>query len=54
MSLYQSIQNQIKVAYAFVADEYAEGLLEYMLYPDQVHEVSIPVHMDNGTTKTFT
>jgi hypothetical protein len=54
MSLYQSIQDQMKVAYAFLSDEYDVWLMEYMLYPDQVHEVSIPVVMDDGKTQTFT
>ncbi len=53
MSLYTWVQQQIKQVYTHIKATYTTDLLERVLWPDQVIEVSIPVLMDNGTTKTF-
>jgi len=54
MSLYASVQSQIKQAYSYIAGNYSPNLLEKLLLPDQILEVSIPVTMDDGSTKVFT
>lgn len=54
MSLYASVQSQIKQAYSYIAGNYSPNLLEKILLPDQILEVSIPVTMDDGSTKVFT
>ncbi len=54
MSLYDGVQSQIKQAYGYLADKHSPNLLERLLWPDQVVEVSIPVAMDDGSTKVFT
>jgi len=53
MSLYASVQSQIKQAYSYIAGKYNPGLLERLLRPDQILEVSIPVKMDDGSTQVF-
>lgn len=53
MSLYEWVQQQIRQVYTYLQDTYSSHLLEQVLYPDQIIEVSIPVRMDNGSTKTF-
>jgi len=54
MSLYDGVQSQIKKAYSYIADNYNANLLEKLLVPDQILEVSIPVTMDDGSVKVFT
>ncbi len=54
MSLYASVQSQIKQAYSHISGNYSPNLLEKLLLPDQILEVSIPVTMDDGKTKVFT
>lgn len=54
MSLYASVQSQIKQAYSYISGDYSPNLLEKLLLPDQILEVSIPVTMDDGSTKVFT
>jgi glutamate dehydrogenase len=54
MSLYASVQSQIKQAYSYISGNYSPNLLEKLLLPDQILEVSIPVTMDDGSTKVFT
>ncbi len=54
MSLYGSVQSQMKQAFAYLANTYDANLLEKILRPDQVIQVAIPVVMDDGSTKVFT
>jgi glutamate dehydrogenase len=54
MSLYTSVQSQIKQAYSYISWSYSPNLLEKLLLPDQILEVSIPVKMDDGSIKVFT
>lgn len=54
MSLYESVQSQMKQAFAYLANSYDANLLEKILRPDQVIQVAIPVTMDDGSTKVFT
>jgi len=54
MSLFESVQSQIKQAYSHISENYSPNLLEKLLRPDQILEVSIPVTMDDGSTKVFT
>lgn len=54
MSLYASVQSQIKQAYSYISWNYSPNLLEKLILPDQILEVSIPVTMDDGSTKVFT
>lgn len=44
----------MKQAFAYLANSYDASLLEKILRPDQVIQVAIPVHMDDGSTKVFT
>ena len=53
MSLFESVQSQIKQAYSYISGNYSPNLLERLLRPDQILEVSIPVRMDDGSTKVF-
>ncbi|MCF7834462.1 Glu/Leu/Phe/Val dehydrogenase [Candidatus Gracilibacteria bacterium] len=53
MSLYESVQNQIKESFVFISNEYSDDLLQRVLRPDRVMEFHIPVKMDDGTTKVF-
>lgn len=54
MSLYESVQSQMKQAFAYLANTYDANLLEKILRPDQVIQVAIPVTMDDGSTRVFT
>lgn len=53
MSLFESVQSQIKQAYTHISANHAPDLLERLLRPDQILEASIPVHMDDGSIKIF-
>lgn len=54
MSLYSWVQQQLKQVYTHLQESYSPSLLERILRPDQIIEISIPVTMDNGHTHTFT
>lgn len=47
MSLYESVQSQMKQAFAYLAKTYDANLLEKILRPDQVIQIAIPVRMDD-------
>ena len=53
MSLFQSVQNQMKEAFQFIKNDFDDNLLTKVLWPDRVLEFYIPVKMDDGTTQTF-
>ncbi len=47
-----SVKQQIKDASTFISEIWPYEL-EYILYPNRIIEVSIPVKMDDGTVETF-
>jgi len=53
MSLFQSVQDQIKESFEFIKNDFDDNLLARVLRPDRVLEFYIPVKMDDGTTQTF-
>lgn len=53
MDLYNRVQQQMKKSYTYLADTYDVWLLEYVLHPDRIIEVSLPVTMDDGSVQTF-
>jgi glutamate dehydrogenase/leucine dehydrogenase len=48
-----SAQTQMRAAYAFLKGRY-DSQFEKVLFPERVIEVTIPVRMDNGSTRIFT
>lgn len=48
-----SAQTQMRSAYEFLKGRY-DSEFEKILFPERVIEVTIPVLMDNGTTRIFT
>jgi len=54
MSLYESVQQNLKEVFSHLQDSYDENLLEPLLHPHKILEVSVPVKMDDGSTKVFT
>jgi glutamate dehydrogenase len=50
---FESARTQMRTAYAYLAPEYTDEF-EALLSPDRVIEVSIPVKMDDGSTRVFT
>ena len=50
---FTSAQTQMRAAYAFLAPQYAHEF-ESILEPERVIEITIPVRMDDGTTRVFT
>ncbi len=50
---FESARTQMRTAYQFLAPEYAHEF-ETLLSPERIIEVSIPVVMDDGSTRTFT
>ena len=53
MSLYESVQQNLKEVFSHLQDDYDENLLQPLLHPQKIIEVSIPVQMDDGSTKIF-
>jgi len=53
MSLFQSVQDQIKSSFKFIKDDYDISLLEDLLFPNQIIEIPISILMDDGSIKTF-
>jgi len=50
---FESARTQMRTAYQFLAPEYAHEF-EALLSPERIIEVSIPIRMDDGSTRTFT
>ena len=50
---FESARTQMRTAYQYLAPDYAHEF-EILLSPDRVIEVSIPVIMDDGSTRLFT
>lgn len=50
---FESARTQMRTAYAYLTPEYSHEF-EALLSPDRVIEVSIPVVMDDGSTRVFT
>lgn len=50
---FESAKTQMRAAYAYLSPEYSHEF-EILLSPDRVMEISIPVKMDNGSTRIFT
>ncbi len=53
MSLFWTVQQQIKDAYAYIKDDYDVSLMEQLLEPINIVEADLEVVMDNGSSKTF-
>ena len=52
-SLFAGVQQQIKDAYAFLADDYDVQLMEQLLEPMNIVEADLEITMDDGSNKTF-
>ncbi len=53
MTLFESVQQQIKDAYIFIKDDYDSSLMEQLLEPINIVEANLSITMDDGSQKSF-
>ncbi len=53
MSLFSWVQDQIKQAYAALADTYDKHLMEHLLEPENIVAAELSIEMDDGSTNTY-
>jgi len=53
MTLFEGVQQQIKDAYAFIADDFDTHLMELLLEPQNIVDEKVTIDMDDWSSNTY-